>query len=476
MTEERIPRTSTPMSADTPLPEDPQALRELLVQWFARTSTPTRRQLLGFEYECLRIARGDASAAPSLGPNGPDDLLRSLARHAVAARGPEAGDSLREHVENDQVTVIEIGSSNFSLEPGGQIEISLAPYEDPLDVASEIDAFAAMIRDEVEDSPYRVVFLGHQPLTMPQAIALRAKPRYEVMNRRLAQRGSLGIHMMRATAGMQVTLDSRSADDCASLLRAALMSAPIITAIYANSPLVGGRPSGYLSYREAVWWDTDPTRCGIPVACLDEDADLGAYVDWALDAEPWFVRRDGELREVTGHRRFRDMLGTEWAPTLDDFSLHSTTLFPSARLRGGVEVRSADCVPTELAKTFCALFAGLAYDEKARDLASRVHDRRDAEGVRKLHACAARHGLDGRCGSLRVRAVAEALVDVAKAGLTRQVEAGRFSREVLDLLTPLEDLVRTGVAPARELLDRYEAGVEAGMSEEDAVVRATSLP
>ena len=439
---------------DILLPADEGELRDLLVAWFLRASTPGRAQLLGFEYECLRLCRDDAGSAPSLGSDGPDKLVRALGE-----RFRKPGVEMEVFEEAGNLTILKLGPMNFSLEPGGQIEISFAPYVDPLDVAAGIDQFVDTIVAELEGQPYAAAFLGHHPLTMPLDISVRAKPRYEVMNRRLAARGELGVHMMRATAGMQVTLDSRSEEDCISLLRAALVSAPIVTAMYANSPLVGGKPSGYLSFREAVWWDTDPSRCGVPAACLEDGADLGAYVDWALDAEPWFVRRDGDLREVTGVRRFRDMIGTEWQPTLDDFSLHSTTLFPSARLRGGVEVRSADCVSRELAKSFSALMAGVAYDEVARARASRLHGRRDSEGLRRLHLCAARDGLAGSCGDIVIREAAEELVDASRAGLTRQVDAGRFSADVLGLLDPLVAQIESGQSPGQAILDRLDRGI-----------------
>lgn len=442
------------MSIDmnVPLPADDAELHRILIDWFTRSMLPDRDLLLGFEYECLRVVRADGTAAPSRGEGSPDALVRRLAR-----RFCEDGVEPEVFEEAGNITIIKLGMLNFSLEPGGQIEISFPPYVDPCVIAEQIERFVTVIDDELAGSPYAAVFLGHQPLTRPQDILLRAKPRYEVMNRRLAARGDLGIHMMRATAGMQVTVDARGADDCASLLRATLVSAPIVTAIFANSPLVGGEPSGYLSYREAVWWDTDPSRCGIPPQCLADDAGLGAYVDWALDAEPWFVRRGGDLREVRGVPRFRDMIGTEWAPTLDDFSLHTTTLFPSARLRGGVEVRSADCVSAELAKSFCALIAGFAYDAKARARVQSMHARRDAEGLRKLHSCSAKFGLAGRCGELVVKDAALELLDASRAGLQRQVEAGRFGSDALDLLDPLDALVESGRSPAEELLARYEA-------------------
>ena len=433
------------------VPEDEAALRSMLRDWFLRSSTPERPLLLGFEYECLRVRRDDAQAAPSRGSEGPDALVRALGRRFLRA-GVEA----EEFVEAGDLALLRLGAQNFSVEPGGQIEISLAPYEDPLQVAQEIDRFVQGIDEELAASPYAAVFLGHQPMTMPADIPLRAKPRYAIMNRRFAERGKLGIHMMRATAGMQVTLDTRSEEDCASMLRAALVSAPIVTALFANSPFVGGKPSGVLSFREIAWWDTDPSRCGVPPACLDEDAGIEAYVDWALDAEPWFVRRAGELCEVRGFKRFRDLLGTQWHPSLDDFSLHATTLFPSARLRGGVELRSADCVSAGLARSFCAFQAGLFYDDASRKRAANLHAVRDLEGLRALHACASRDGLAGRCGDFVVRERAEELLDASRAGLRRQIEQKRFGPEVLDLLAPLAELVEAGRSPAHELLERYE--------------------
>ena len=38
---------------------------------------------------------------------------------------------------------------------------------------------------------------------------------------------------------------------------------PIATALFANSPFVEGKPTGYLSSRAHVWTDTDPDRTGM---------------------------------------------------------------------------------------------------------------------------------------------------------------------------------------------------------------------
>ena len=57
------------------------------------------------------------------------------------------------------------------------------------------------------------------------------------------------------------------------------------------------------------------------------------------------------------------------------------------------------------------------------------------------------------------REVAEELVDAARCGLQRQVEAGRFSADALDLLEPLRLQVESGQSPGQAVLDRLDRGI-----------------
>ena len=101
--------------------------------------------------------------------------------------------------------------------------------------------------------------------------------------------------MMLMTATGQVSLDWTSEADCARKVTAAARVAPVVVALFANSPLVEGQRSGYLSFRSRVWNDVDRARCGYPPAMLDGTFDYRAYVEWALDAPMLFLRRDGQL-------------------------------------------------------------------------------------------------------------------------------------------------------------------------------------
>ncbi|MEZ5989432.1 MAG: glutamate-cysteine ligase family protein [Planctomycetota bacterium] len=435
------------------LPRDPEALNSVLEAAYLERSGPDRPRLLGLEFECLRVRRDDLEAAPSVGDDGPDPIVLDLA--AELAGSPS---EVREHREGGVLSWVDAKGTNLSLEPGGQIEVSLPPMARPLEVGRWLDAYVQRLDRRLGGTPYRTLFLGHQPFTPPEAIQLRAKPRYAIMDRRLAAAGTLGRHMMRATAGMQVTLDFRDGAECARMLRSALLMAPFITAIYANSPLVRGRDSGYVSFREHVWWDTDPSRCGVPARLVADDACLRDYVDFALDAEAWFVERDGELRALPDGVSFRGLLEAGERLTLADFALHSSTLFPAARLRGGVEVRSADCVPPDMAAAFCAIQAGCLYDEEAREAVAALHPIRDQEGLRALHECTARDGLQAVHPTLgSIADVAARMIAIAEGGLRRLIATGAYEPETLALLEPVRCCLERRCCLARDALVLYPA-------------------
>lgn len=433
------------------IPTDVEERYERCAERLLHRAKPGGERLLGLEFECLRVQRSDHRAAPSSGPDGPDELVLSMGEAQL-----DPGQTLDARYEGGVLSMLEAGGTHYSLEPGGQVEISLAPFVQPLEVGSELGTQVADLQQRLKKTPYEVLFLGHQPLSMPDEIPLRGKPRYSIMDRRFRRVGKLGPHMMRATAGMQVTLDFHDERECMEFLRASLIMAPFLTAIYANSPLVGGQDSGYVSFRERCWWDTDPTRCGVPVSLLARDATIRDYVDYALDAECWFRTVDGDLVETEPGLSFRDNLASGLPLTLDDFDLQCSTLFPSARLRGGVEVRSADCVPPDMAPAFCAINAGCLYDEEARGLVQELHSIRDEEGIRDLHLLAAREGLlavHPQLGSLA--RLSEKLVDHAEAGLGRLIAQGIYSPATLDLLRPVRDCLQQHCSLARGVLAQY---------------------
>ena len=65
--------------------------------------------------------------------------------------------------------------------------------------------------------------------------------------------GQLGLDMMLRTCTIQVNLDYLNEQDMVQKFQTSLALQSIATAIFANSPFVEGKESGYLSSRAMVW-------------------------------------------------------------------------------------------------------------------------------------------------------------------------------------------------------------------------------
>jgi len=130
-------------------------------------------------------------------------------------------------------------------------------------------------------------------------------------------------------------------------------ASPYITAIFANSPIYRGRPTGYQSVRAAVWRAVDPARTGLP---YDQRNPVVAYLDFALAAPAILLPSVADE-----YPSFGDWI-THASPSSEDWHDHLTTLFPEVRPRGHLELRSIDSLPAEWFAAPFALIAGVLYD------------------------------------------------------------------------------------------------------------------
>ena len=105
--------------------------------------------------------------------------------------------------------------------------------------------------------------LGMSPKWSRAETPIMPKKRYGIMKRYMPLVGNLGLDMMFRTCTVQSNLDFSSEQDMVMKLRVSLALQPILTAIFANSPFTEGKPNGYLSFRSAIWLDTDPDRTGM---------------------------------------------------------------------------------------------------------------------------------------------------------------------------------------------------------------------
>ena len=278
------------------------------------------------------------------------------------------------------------------------------------------------------------------------------KSRYGAMRESLPQRGARALDMMQMTCTGQVSLDWSDEADCARKVTLTARVSPLLLALYANSPLQEGRPSGLMSVRSRVWDAVDPTRCGYLPSMLDGTFSYRTYVEWALAAPVLFLRRNG--RYLRPPVTFGQLLanGFEGAPvTESDWQDHLSTLFPEVRIKRVMEVRAADSCGPAMTGALPALWRGLLYEPQAMAEAEQLLPRLSFEAHLAFHREAQERGLGGRLGQATLASLALQLVEIAHRGLLR------LDPEDAPLLEPLLEVAAEGRSPAQDVLDAYAA-------------------
>lgn len=343
------------------------------------------------------------------------------------------------------------GGSRITLEPGGAVELSGPP------LAGAAAATDAMLTDRLvlgrafHDRGLGLVLLGADPLRPPR----RVNPggRYEAMERFFAASGTgdAGAAMMTSTASIQVNVDAGPQSGWGERVRLAHALGPVMIAIAANSPLLGGEFTGWRSARQRVWSRLDERRCG-PILGASDDEPANDWARYALKA-PVMLVHGPEPRAVTEWVPFADWAdGTTLLagrrPTAADADYHLTTLFPPVRPRGFLEIRYLDSLPDVLWPAVVFTLVTLLDDPEAAAVA--------AEATRPVATAwdrAAQHGLADR--------------GVQKAAITCvRAAAERAPAELASAMGWLVDRVQEGRCAADDVSDlAVEHGIAAAVVE-----------
>jgi glutamate--cysteine ligase len=409
--------------------------RTALIDSFHQGGRPRDEWLVGAEFE-RHLLRADGTPLPYFGEPGVGWLLNQLTRFGW-----------KPYLEGDNTIALTKDGASVTLEPGGQFELSGAPFDSVLNVAEEALGFAQSVASILEGTGIHQTALGMTPFARVPDIGWVPKGRYVVMREHLGRTGDLSHHMMKGTAAVQASFDFVDEADCARKTQLAMNLGPLTTAMFANSPYLEGKSTGYASWRGHVWTRTDPARTGFPEAATSFTFER--WVDYLLDAPMMFFQLGGHWTSANG-KTFRSWMeqGHDGVfPTWADWELHTTSVFPEVRVKTAIEVRGADCVPFSLSMAFVSLFKGLFYCSRATREATELAARFTSTGTKASRfdeAC--RLGLSGRVGGRALADWASELLDNADQALVRCAPEDR------PWLAPLKSLADDGLSPGEQLL------------------------
>ncbi len=429
--------------------------RDDLIAYMASGCKPVEQWACGTEYEKFAYRRKDLKPLDYDGAQGIEALLQEFHHrfgwaliledgHIVGLQSPEGQPK-----------------ASITTEPAGQVELSGQICRNVHDNAAEITLYHRQMAETGKALGIGFLGIGYAPswkLTDMQPIP---KARYAVISRYMVLNSVMGIDMMYRSCTVQVNMDFSNEADMVQKMRLGLALQPLASALFATSPFMDGAPTRFLTNRVNVWRYCDSARCGLLPLAFEDGFGFERYVDYALDVPIYFVCRDDRYIDARG-QTFRDFLAGRLEilpgeyPTMSDWEVHLTTVYPEARLKKFIEMRGADSGYT--LEHLCALpafWTGILYDAACREAAWDIAKAWDEEDREVLQREIIRTGISGKFRSRPVLDMAARLVEIAREGLAKRHILDAQGRDETHYLAVLDDRIDSGKTAADRLLDLY---------------------
>ncbi len=449
-----------------------------LIAYFASAGKPRSAWRVGTEHELIGVWPESGAAPTYEGERGIGALFQWFADRggapvienlATASEYDAAFD--RTHAApttGAHMIALVRGDSQLTIEPGGQFELAGRPVDDDRKALHELEEYVDALGRASRDLGIAWLSSGLRPFGGRADIPWMPKQRYDLMRAYMPHVGTRGLDMMVRTATVQANLDFENEADAAAKMRCLYSVTSILTALWACSPIVEDKVSGYQSYRAWIWRDTDNARAGLVKFAFDREDIFSAYTQWALDVPMYFVHRGG-YRTVPLDLTFRKFLREGWhgqRATQSDWALHLSTLFPEGRLKKFIEVRGCDCGSLEMIAALAPMMRGLLYDSAACAAATALTAGLTFDDRQKLADETPMRGFAAKAGSHTLGELAKELVAIAKAGLTRVAPAA------VSLLEPVEAIATSGRTQADLMIELWNKHT----GDRRGLIRALSHP
>ncbi|MBT3902984.1 MAG: glutamate--cysteine ligase [Pelagibacteraceae bacterium] len=422
-----------------------------LTEYFFQGIKSKHDMRIGVEHEKFVLNKNSLMPITYDEKNGIKDILQKFVSLGWA---PSYDDN------EETIIALKKGKEAITLEPGGQIELSGAPLDNLHETCEETTNHLMEVKSLSEEFNFILLGMGVEPNLTVDDFPWMPKQRYSIMKKYMMQVGTLGHHMMKRTCTNQVNIDYCSEDDMIDKFRLMLNLESIATAIFSNSPFDQGSISKYKSLRSHFWHHTDQDRTGLIPFVFNKGFNFEKYTDYALNVPMYFVTRKNKYIDMTKYT-FKDYLegrstDIKYEVTIKDWEDHLTTLFPQARLKQYLEIRSMDACNWDLICSQPAFWIGILYDTEIMDSVKNICEGWTKEDREYLNKNVPVQGLQTEFKSKKIINLAQEFYELSKKGLIKRKRLsknGEFDETIH--MKGLEDNLQNGCSPADCLINKF---------------------
>jgi len=351
--------------------------------------------------------------------------------------------------EDNNLIGLNSNTQSITLEPGNQIELSGGLCENVHQVCAESFKFQKQLDEACAYLGLETLSIGYDPITALQNSPNNPKKRYKVMTKEMPKKGKLSLEMMYQTCGTQINLDYSSEEDFTKKFKIISFLTPLTIALFSNSAVKQGDPTGYLSYRTKVWQNT--SRAGLPDFFLDE-VTFEKYADFALNFPLLFYYKNNEYNFPMG-KTYKDLVSHEEANS-ENLELHLSTIFTELRLKKYIELRSLDACEWDCHCAGPAFFTGLLYGNL--DETFEVIKDWNKDEIKNAYAESCKKGLRTEINRKDILFWSIKLLQISKKGLEKRSYLNENGKNESVFLKNIENILKNNLTKAEEYLNNFK--------------------
>ena len=425
--------------------------KKKLIEYFEQGIKPATELKIGTEHEKFILNKSTLKPLSYDGKNGIHDVFLGLM---------ELGWLPIQEGKSNTIIGLKYGQQNISLEPAGQFELSGEPLDNIHQSCDEITNHLNQMKQLSSRYNFILLGIGVEPTLHLDDFPWMPKERYSIMREYMPKVGKNGLDMMQRTCSTQVSFDFSSEQDMIKKFRVLLSLESIVTAIFANSPFSNKELSEFKSLRSFYWMNTDDNRTGITPFVFDNNFNFETYVDYALDVQMYFVKRNNKYIDVAGSS-FRDFMVGKLnqlpgeIATYNDWKDHLTTLFPQVRLKHYLEMRSMDACSWNEICGQPAFWTGLLYDQDCLDEVYNICSKWTNEDRLYLYKNVPRCGLETSFNNEKILNIAKHLLKISLQGLKNRNRKSLSGYDERHYLENVAKNLENNLSPADLLINKY---------------------
>lgn len=410
-----------------------------IMNFFCDAAVEKKELLLGIEVEKSGVFEKDMQPVNYYGHNGYAEILKKLVK--------EVGWKIIDQDEKGNIFALKRGDTYINTEADGRFELASKPRRSLFSLNRE---YRMHENEIIEISKYfgvRWISSGLQPFASNKQLPILPKKRFELIKHYFANANG-GTGYLVKNNGIHINFGFTSEKHAIKQFQTMYKVAPIISAMFANSPLNSGKFAGFMDRRLDSCQNFDPARNGVRKEFLEKDFNFEKWIDYVIDLPVFYIERRvsgvKKFIKFDGKTTFRDFIKSGFKksrPLIKDFVLHLKSVWTEVRIKKYIEYRGIDTVPPSLMKSTAAIVKGLVFNTDAMNAACDLVNDLSFEEYCQMRDDANKYGLQAEVRGIKVLDYAKKLLDISTAGLRKINKQYNLLHDESRFLWPIKEYV-----------------------------------